>query len=253
MQKSDTRKLVCAACKYENEIERVYCHNCGEKLDRSLLPKVDELKAGDDQAKNQKQIKKMMTPNRGSWLRSVRTFASVVLLGAVVAAGFLALQTPENPPPAKMDRMPENEARDVWFKMMETKPAVTVSFKEYDINYYLGRAVKATEGLLGIKFERAFVNFHPGTVTVTAQRDAWGLPLYSSIKFKPVLENGKWNSQVAGVYFGKLGVHPSLGKLAPLTLDALAKVFEKEIKQSGRLASITPGEGQVTLVTKPGQ
>ena len=32
--------LTCKACGYsKNELERVYCHECGEKLDRSHLPK----------------------------------------------------------------------------------------------------------------------------------------------------------------------------------------------------------------------
>lgn len=30
-------KLVCAECRHENEAERIYCHNCGECLDRSAV------------------------------------------------------------------------------------------------------------------------------------------------------------------------------------------------------------------------
>ena len=33
--------LTCAECGFVNEAERVYCHNCGKKLDRSLIPKED--------------------------------------------------------------------------------------------------------------------------------------------------------------------------------------------------------------------
>ena len=57
MAKNDTRRLTCAECKYENEVERVYCHNCGEKLDRSLLPKVDEVKPGDDLDKAGRKVR----------------------------------------------------------------------------------------------------------------------------------------------------------------------------------------------------
>ena len=36
MSQSSTPKLTCGQCGYENEPERVYCHNCGTKLDRSV-------------------------------------------------------------------------------------------------------------------------------------------------------------------------------------------------------------------------
>jgi len=29
-------KIVCGECRHENEAERIYCHNCGERLDRSM-------------------------------------------------------------------------------------------------------------------------------------------------------------------------------------------------------------------------
>jgi len=253
MQKTDSRRIVCTACKHENEIERVYCHNCGEKLDRSLLPQIDASKEAEEQARAKKAVKKMMNPNRMNWLRGIRTFALLMLLAAFVAAVFLAVQAPEGTPPMKTDRMPENEAGDLWAAMMNAKPAVSVTLKEYDINYYLRRAVKSSDDPVGTKFERAFVNLDTGLIKVTAQRNAWGLPLYSSVKFKPVFADGKWSTQIAGMYFGRLAVPASLGQLAPVTLTTLSKVFDKEIKQMARVSSLEPGQGVITIVTKPAQ
>lgn len=253
MHKSDPRRIVCTACKHENEVERVYCHNCGEKLDRSLLPKVTDAQAAEDQARTGKKVQRMMNPSRMNWLRSVRKFVLIILFAAVVAALYLALQAPDKTPPVKSDRLPDREAGDLWAGMMNTKPAVSVTLTENDVNYYLGRTVKSKDEPLGTKFERAFVQFEPGTIKVTAHRSAWGLPLYSSIKFRPVLTDGKWTSEVAGVYFGRLPVDPRLGKLAPVTLGTLSKAFEREIKETPRLAAIAPGQGVITLVTKPAQ
>jgi len=253
MHKTDHRRIVCTACKHENEVERVYCHNCGEKLDRSLLPKVDETQDAEEKARAGRKVRKMMNPNRVNWLLSVRKFVLIILFGAVVAAVCLALQAPRNTPEAKSNRLPESEAGDVWEQMMTTKPAVRVTLKEDDINYYLRRTVKSKDEPMGTKFERAFAGFEPGLVAVTAERNAWGLPLYSSIKFKPVLADGKWTAPIAGVYFGRLAVHPSLGKVAPVTLGTLSKVFQREIQQVDRLAVIEPGQGVITFVTKPAQ
>ena len=42
-------KLVCPECQRQNEPERIYCHDCGARLDRSALakvaPKVEDPKA----------------------------------------------------------------------------------------------------------------------------------------------------------------------------------------------------------------
>ena len=32
-------KLICPDCQHENELERIYCHNCGARLDRTGLIK----------------------------------------------------------------------------------------------------------------------------------------------------------------------------------------------------------------------
>src|SRR5207244_11163987 len=32
-----TITLTCPECRHENEIERIYCHSCGARLDRSAL------------------------------------------------------------------------------------------------------------------------------------------------------------------------------------------------------------------------
>lgn len=256
MSKPDPRKLVCAQCQHQNEIERVYCHNCGEKLDRSLLPPVDEVKESEEKAKTGKQIKKMMNPGRFSFVRNLKTFALIVGFAALVAAVFLATQAPETVPPAKSDRLAEMEVAEVWAGMMNTRPSVSVAFKEFDINYYLRKAVKGTDGPLGTKLERVFAHFEPGLITITIQRNALGLPLYSSVTFKPDLADGKWKADVKRVKFGRLAIPAGIAKMTKLdasTLGAFSKVFEKEIKQLDRVATIESRESVISFVTKPAQ
>lgn len=256
MYKTDPRKLVCTACKHENEIERVYCHNCGEKLDRSLLPQLDESQSAEAMAKTGRKVKQMMNPNRFAWVRSIKTFLLIEIFASVVAAGFLAVQPPENVPPMKTDRLPDLEVSDVWTGMMNTRPAVSVTFKEFDINYYLRKQVKGAEGPLGIKFDRAFALLEPGLVTLVTQRNAWGLPLYSSAAFKPALAGGKWSADMQRIALGRLTIPAGIAKLVKLdgaTLGALTKVFEKEIKQLERIEKIEPGENVILFVTKPAQ
>ena len=256
MYKTDPRKLVCLACKHENEVERVYCHNCGEKLDRSLLPQLDETQTAEAMAKTGKKVKQMMNPNRFAWVRSIKTFVLIEIFAAVVAAGFLAVQPPENVPPAKTDRFPDLDVAEMWTGMMNSRVPVAVAFKEFDVNAYLRKQAKGTEGALGIKFERAFVNLEPGRVTLVSQRNAWGMPIYNGATFKPVLAGGKWTADMQEFTIGRLTIPASFGKLVKLdtvTLGALEKAFEKEIRQLDRLAAIEPGDKVIALKTKPAQ
>ena len=257
MSKTDPRKLVCTACKHENEVERVYCHNCGEKLDRSLLPQLDESQTADAMAKSARKMKQQMNPNRFAWVRSIKTFVLIEIFAAVVAAVFLVIQAPENVPPTKFVRSDDMvEVGDVWTGMMNTRAPVAVTFKEFDVNYYLRNAVKGTEGPLGIKFERAFVTLAPGLVTLVNQRNAWGLPIYNSVAFKPELSGAKWSANVQQFAIGRLSIPPAFAKLVKLdavTLGALSKVFEKETQQLDRIAVIEPGEKVIFFKTKPAQ
>ena len=256
MSKPDPRRLTCTSCQHENEIERVYCHNCGEKLDRSLLPAPTESESHDDRAKERKKIKGMMNPNRLNWLRTIKTFVLIELLAAAVAAGYLAIQAPGFVPAAGKDKFPELEVGDVWPGMMNAKPSVAVTFKEFDINYYLRKTLKGAEGPLGTKFVRAFTHLEPGLVSLASERNAWGLPFYNSATFKPVLKDGKWSADMTKFAIGRLTIPPAFAKLVMLdsfTLGAITQAFEKEIKNLSRVEKIEPRDGVITFTTKPQQ
>src|ERR1700752_377758 len=95
---SPTANLPCEQCGYLNEPERVYCHNCGAKLDRSLLPKAEAEKKEEHPAAARKPIQKMTNPKSGSILREIKTLFTVVFFSALLAAVWDFLQKPEEVP-----------------------------------------------------------------------------------------------------------------------------------------------------------
>ncbi len=256
MSQNDSRKLTCTACQHENEVERVYCHNCGEKLDRSLLPKIDITKPSEDKAKNARQVKKMMNPNRFNWKANLKTFVLMEVFAALVAAGYLITQTPIFVQPLAKDKLPQNEVGDMWSEMLRQRPVVALTFSEFDVNYYLAKVVKGNAGSMGIKFERAFAHFEPGTVTVAVQRNVWGLSLYNTAAFHPVPDGLKWTARMDRFAIGRLTIPTGLAKLLGLdsaTLGAFSQVFKKDIEQLGRLEKVAPGEGSISFTTRPQQ
>ncbi len=252
MSKQPDNTLKCGACDHENEPERVYCHNCGAKLDRSILPKAVEEKSEAADVTH-RRIKKMMNPKRaGSAYNDVKIGIQVVVFAIIVAALFLFWQKPDDVPEARKDYLPAVDPSELWDKLMAAPGAFAIPLSEDDANIHIRRTLKAGEGAAGIKFVRAVVDFQPGVVTVFVERDAWGLPLYSSVSYRPVVKDGKVRGEVIGVRLGRLGIHPvAAGLVADWAVTGMWKAYEKEIKQSDRLKEIRVEEGLVKFISKP--
>src|SRR5256885_12669340 len=90
-------KLVCAECRHENEAERIYCHNCGERLDRSAVSA--QKKAQDPQEVHRRLQKMLGPPNMAR--RNFFTVSKLALAAAVVAALVEIALPPELPAPTK--------------------------------------------------------------------------------------------------------------------------------------------------------
>jgi len=252
MPPPDSRKLTCTACQHENEIERVYCHNCGEKLDRSLLPKADITKPSEDKAKVARKVKKMMDPNRFNWWLNFKTLLLVEFLAVFVAVGYLIVQAPRFVVPLSKEKMPDIEVGELWSEMLRQKPTVFITFKEFDVNYFLSKTMKGGGG----KSEGTFAHFEPGLVTVATQRSVLGLSICNSASFTPARDGVKWKADVSRFAIGRLTVPVVLAKLIGLnsaTLGAFAQTFDKDIQRLDRLEKIESGEGSISFTTKPQQ
>jgi hypothetical protein len=244
--------LKCSSCGHENEPERVYCHNCGSKLDRSLLPK-SEAQKGESAEEAQRRVKKMMNPRRaGAGFNHVKIGVQVVVFAVLVSSVYLIWQKPDEVPDARKDYLPALDPGDLWEKLMQVQTANAITLPEDDLNYHISRNIKASEGAAGIKFVRAAVDLKPGIVTVFVERDAWGLPLYSSASYRPVVKNGKVSGEMIDTRIGRLGIHPAAPEFfSSWAVSGIWKAFEKEIKQSDRLSEIKVEDSRVQFISKP--
>src|SRR6266550_5774596 len=93
-----TPKLICPECRHENEAERIYCHSCGERLDRSAL--AAQKKAQDPQEVHRRLQKMLGPPNMAR--RNFFAVSKLALASAVVAALVEIALPPELPAPTKI-------------------------------------------------------------------------------------------------------------------------------------------------------
>jgi len=251
MSNSNTPTLKCSSCEHENEPERVYCHNCGSKLDRSLLPKVEASKSETADETHQR-VQRMMKPKRAGGFSDMKVGIQMVIFAILVAAIFLFWLKPEGVPDSSKGHIPVADPGDLWTRLMEVKTANSFTSTEEDINAHLARTLKAGESSMGIKFVRAAADFKPGIVTVFVERSVFGISSYSSVVYKITNRDGKVGAELIGLHLGRLGIHPSIaGPLENWAVTGLWKTLEKEIKQADRLAEMRVLDGRVTFVSKP--
>ena len=245
-----TPTLPCEQCGYNNEPERVYCHNCGSKLDRSLLPKAAE-KPQEDAQKAKKRIERMTNPRSNVIGREFKALVKVAFFSALIAALFLASQKPDDMPELKKGEMMRLVSSDMMEALGSPTPA-RVSFTDNDINGYLKQPLNKPKDTVvpGVQVVHAYVKCLPGVLRIYSEQSAFGFPIYSRIDFKLEVKDGKFMANVVGGAFGKLSIDPQLMQYADYAFGTLWDSLQRERKQMDKMLSISVGEGHIDLVTK---
>jgi hypothetical protein len=247
MSQSSTPKLTCGQCGYENEPERVYCHNCGTKLDRSVLPK-DTVTQQESLEHARKRIKKLTNP--GTAGATIKAILNTLIYGALVAALYLLLMPPRRVPNRETEAGANVISSDI-DAAVESPAAATVQFTEADISQHLKSRVKDGGGIPGLKLKRAYSLLGDGTITVGVEQTIFGLALHSQVEYRVKNEGGNVTAEKSGVRFGRLGLHPAI----PGTESSFKKIWEglkRERALYDRAQSITINQGRMIVVTKPG-
>src|SRR6266513_2684162 len=99
MSTATSLRLACPDCRHENEPERIYCHECGARLDHSSVqsPKITQ---SDSPQQVHKRLRSMFSQRRANARRLVTNVAKVIV-AAFVAAGVAEMFIPPDLPPLK--------------------------------------------------------------------------------------------------------------------------------------------------------
>jgi hypothetical protein len=247
--------LTCAQCGYANESERVYCHNCGTKLDRSLLPVDPENKESLD--KKQKRIRRAVTPRRGFFAGAGKTFIYTMLWSVLVAVLVQAARAPDGvPKPLDKDKLLDVRQVNLDLEDATQSPvAKTVTLTTADINGYLQYRIKSkSTGLIGdeVKFLRVFVTLDEGVIRITTEQSIFDRPVYGTSYYKLSIKDGKLAATNVGGNFGRLMIHPELMKYVDGVFQNLWDALSSEKRLLDKFQSIEVHKDHIDLVSKPG-
>src|SRR6266487_4367702 len=238
-------KLVCAECRHENEAERVYCHNCGERLDRST---VTAQKKAQDPQEAHRRLQKMLGPPSMA-RRNFFTVSKVALAAAVVAALAEIALPPEFPAPTKA--VPPQVDLDLENAAFYQK-AGPLEYSQDQINAYLAYRLTSKKNALNkpfLTFVRATASFRDGACTIGMERSLFGHSIYSQTSYRVDAGAGKIAATNVGGWIGRLPVHPTIMRFADIIFADLWSALERERKLLAKMGAVSFHDGGVTITT----
>lgn len=240
---TEMTKLVCAECRHENEAERIYCHNCGERLDRSVV--TGKKKTQDPQEAHRRLQKMLGPPNMTR--RNFFTVSKLALAAAVVAALVEIALPPELPAPTKA--VPPQVDLDLENAASYHK-AGPLEYSQDQINAYLAYRLTTKKKALNkplLTFVRATASFRDGECTIGMERSVFGYSIFSRASYRVDAGAGKIAATNAGGWIGRLPIHPAIMQFGDIIFADLWSALEREHKLLGKMGAVSFHDGSVTI------
>lgn len=244
--------LTCPECRRDNEAERIYCHECGARLDRSALAghKGGKVETAEEL---HKRMRGMFSQRRVKVQLLVFKAIKLTLIALAAAALFVIVVPPEVPPAVKSDVLPP-QINLILETLTESRQAQAVQFSEENVNAYLANTLKqkSKKEKLNhplVAFERAIVGLTEGNCRVTIERSIFGRSIYSSGDYTLQVVNGKVMGTPKGGALGRMPIHPELMKYVGFLFADAISAMDRERKLLNRVGSIELHDKQVVVTS----
>lgn len=230
-------KLVCPECRRENEPERIYCHDCGARLDRSALAKVKGKE--EDPKETQRRLRTLMDPRRAQLRQRFFQGSKLILAALGVAVLIQIFRAPDLPPRTITSMLPTQINLDLENAAMDPRMG-PLRYTEEQVNAYLAYIIKGKRAALSkyARFERAMAGFGEGYISVTVERSLFGVPLFSSTTYTVTLKDGTIMGTNRGGSLGRLPIHPALMRHAGFLFADLWAALDRERKSIAKLGAM---------------
>lgn len=233
-------QLTCPDCRRENEAERIYCHDCGARLDRSALAnrKTAKVETAEDL---HKRLRGMFNQRRLKTKLFVAKTAKIVLAAGATAALVAILMPPDDVPPATKTETLPPQINLTLENLTESKQPQTMQFSEDNVNAYLANALKHKKQNLEhplIGFERAILGFTEGNCRVIMERSIFGYSIFTSADYDVQISDGKLVATPKSGAIGRMPLHPTILPYGEFLFSDAVAVMDRERKLLSKLGSI---------------
>ncbi len=243
-------QLTCPECRRDNEAERIYCHDCGSRLDRSAL---SGFKTGKKETSEElhKRMRGMFSQRGVKGRLLLSKIAKVILLAGAAAAAVVILIPPDVPPAVKSEGFPPQINLSLE-KLTESHQPQSAQFSEEGVNAYLASALKRKKEKLNhplIDFERAIVAFTEGNCRVTIERSIFGYSIFTSGDYAVQIAGGKVTASPKSGAIGRMPIDPNMMSYAGFLFSDAVAVMDREHKLLNKVGSIQLREKEVVVTS----
>lgn len=244
--------LTCEKCGYDNELGRIFCHQCGAKLDLSSVKPPSQ---GGKRFATKKKPRSRV--NTGGVLMAIGIMAMTLwMINRAIQKP--ELETIDVTATELADAQKKRRAIDQ--TLLKRQPAkFTVTGRELTA-YFKGLSTEPAEGG-GVRFDFSELQFKVGERDVTAiligdlrAGSSWKHTLYLQYSGMPDIERGQFTFMPVSGHVGRLPIHPILLRNTPILSRFYAGMFEnltREITIVNSLSSIQVNNGVIEVSYQP--
>lgn len=241
-------QLSCPECRHENEAERVYCHECGARLDRSPLASHKVAKPETPEQMH-KRMRSLFARRRFKARLFFVKAAKLIVAAGAASVVFEVLIAPDLPETPKSATLPPQINLNLE-RLTQSRQPPLLRYSEEDINAYVANVLKNKKDKLNhplIDFERAVAAFGEDNCRVTIERSIFGYSIYTSGNYSIQSDGGKVNVSPRGGAIGRLPIHPYLMQYGGFLFGDVVAVMDRERKLLGRVGSIQMHEKEISF------
>lgn len=243
--------LKCSQCGHENDQTRVFCQNCGSRLERPEGAQATI--AGNSPVLGRSTAKKRRFAEGGlvwALVRILRGLLSTAVLAALLAAVIVMGRTPEGIPAAGTAN--PTQATQLYQSLKafsETVYPRAIDVTQAQANNYLAARLQAPAGSGGFRptFQRAFVVMGQGEMKFYVEQEFLGLPVFMALTVVGTGDSAE-KVKVTGASVGRLNLPE---QLAPFMQKNLQSVIDSvpdasEVLSKTSAISFSPGAAKLS-------
>ncbi len=242
-------KLICPECRHENEPERIYCHSCGARLDRSAA--ASKVAPKETIKQTQKRVRRLFDP---TWIK-VRVLLfqiSKLLAGACILAVLIQMILPPDVPPPPKDTLNISQINFALENAISQHTPAQLEYSQDQVNDHLRYVLKNKQSMLNkpfVQFQRAFVQLREGGCDITQERTIFGYSLYATADYTVRVGEGKPVITNKGGHIGRLPIHPTIMQFGDIMFSDIWAALDRERKLVIKMGGIEFHDKRVVLIS----
>ena len=209
------KSIKCSQCGHENDSTRVFCQECGARLERVAGDEPTISAPTKVPAASRFRGRAAATGLAGTIFGFIRGLVSTAMLAAILAAFIQMARQPDDVPPAQ----PANEVQAGQLLhtvqvLSGSNYARTVDISQAQANNYLAASIvpdpATSNSSFRADFSRAFVVIRSGELKFFVEQRLFGWPIYMYLITVPEPAGGKASLRVTGGGIGRMPITPRL-------------------------------------------